>query len=521
MRLRISRISRPRSVRARTALASGLAALALFGAGAWEMGNVAYHQRMDQTRLEAKNEAGDLVENVTLDSSGAGNEAGLLPFELDSTGMYLDSSSGMAPFEPRGDRDGFFNMPKTFMPLPGTGNLLTPFWGSAVATFPRVKDGGSLAGSTLSVETATLTLDDYARDEGQAQAAFDQHTGSPSNGLVRAYVFVTPDAARQAQTSLDRFSYPAVPAVALLIAALAYYITGRALRPVERIRARTAAVTASDPRERVIVPETGDEIAALAGTINDTLERLEKASRTQRRFVADAAHELRSPLATLLTTLEVAETYPQKADWPRTVAEAAHQTRRLQALTDDLLLLARLDAAPDASPVLDRLVDVADLAHDLAAHCPERAVEVTAVDGSGGRALVVGHPMQLERLLRNLVDNAVRYAHSGVEVCVAVAGEDVVLTVQDDGPGIAPDDRERVFDRFTRLDDARARDTGGSGLGLAIAREIAERHGGTLAVGESAHGARLVARLPLAAGSVRMEAPTRRSSRTTPRRPDR
>jgi len=169
-----------------------------------------------------------------------------------------------------------------------------------------------------------------------------------ANARVEVYVFVTTGAAQAAVAALDRVLYPGIPAATLLVVAVAYVAARRSLRPVDQIRVRTAAVTATDPRERVAVPKTGDEIARLAATINTTLERLDAASRAQRRFVADAAHELRSPLASLLATLDVAEAYPERADWPETVAVGARQARRLQALADDLLLLARLDAAPGA-----------------------------------------------------------------------------------------------------------------------------------------------------------------------------
>jgi signal transduction histidine kinase len=480
----------PRSLQARTALAAGLAALVLFGAGAWEMGRVAYGQRMSQTRLEAQDEAGDILDSMTLSVWPGGDDVGQLPYEIDTTGGLVASSSGLTPFEPNR---------QAFMPLPGTGGSDSPFWGSTVAGFPEVggKPDSGLAGATLTVETATLPVSLLARGGG-TMTMFDTATGSPPNSMVRVYVFATTQFARQAQTALDRDVYPAVPAVALLVAAVAFLATRRALRPVEEIRVRTAAVTATDPRERVAVPRTGDEIARLAVTINETLERLESASRTQRRFVADAAHELRSPLASLLATLEVAEVYPDRADWPETVAVATRQARRVQALADDLLLLARLDSAP--IPTRDRPVDLAALAQDVATDFGTRC-PVGVRDETDGGALVHGVPLRLERMLRNLVDNATRFAKAEVQIEVSVQGAQVVLTVHDDGPGIPAEDRERVFERFTRLDDDRSRDTGGSGLGLAIVREIAERHRGTVrvqAADAADPGARVTVRLPLA-----------------------
>ena len=491
---RISRISRPkglrlpRSLRARTTLAAGLAAFVLFGAGAWEMGHVAYRQRMSQTRIEAQNEAGDILDGMTYSLWPGGDEEGQLPYEIDVTGGLISASSGLGPFEPGRE---------AFMPLPGTGGVNLPFWGSTVARFPRVagKAAAALSGRTLAVETATLPTSLLPRG-GESLSVFDMMTRSPPDGLVRVYVFVTTADAQAAQSTLLRDLYPVVPFGALLVAGVAFLATRRALRPVEEIRVRTAAVTANDPRERVAVPKTGDEIARLAVTINDTLERLDSASRVQRRFVADAAHELRSPLASLLATLEVAEAYPDRADWPETVAVASRQARRVQALADDLLLLARLDSA--SSPAPEQSVDLGDLAQDVAADFAARG-KVTVLDDSAGNAVVSGVPLQLERMLRNLVDNATRFAASEVKIALTVRGADAVISVRDDGPGIPVEDRERVFERFTRLDDDRSRDTGGSGLGLAIVREIAERHGGTVRLedGESEVGARLTVRIPL------------------------
>ena len=489
MRSRISGIRPPRSLQARTTVAAGLAALVLFGAGAWEMGHVAYRQRMSQTRIEAQNEAGDILDGMTYSLWPGGDEEGQLPYEIDVTGGLISSSSGLAVFEPGRT---------AFMPLPGTGGANVPFWGSTVARFPKLSRnrGGALSGQTLQVETATLPTSLLPRG-GESLSIFDLLTKSPPDGLVRVYVFVTTADAQSAQSALLHDLYPVVPFGALLVAGVAFLATRRALRPVEEIRVRTAAVTANDPRERVAVPKTGDEIARLAVTINDTLERLDSASRMQHRFVADAAHELRSPLASLLATLEVAEAYPDRADWPETVAVASRQARRVQALADDLLLLARLDAA--SSPAPEQPVDLGDLAQDVAADFAARG-KVTVLDetGSAGNAVVDGVPLQLERMLRNLVDNATRFAASEVRISLTVQGADAVISVQDDGPGILVEDRERVFERFTRLDDDRSRDTGGSGLGLAIAREIAERHGGAVTVDDSAAGARLTVRIPLA-----------------------
>ncbi|MBR7837294.1 HAMP domain-containing histidine kinase [Actinospica durhamensis] len=470
-----------------------------FSAAALEVRHLAYDQQMSQARSDARQEADAIL--AKLQPNGwviSDLQTGKYPYEMVSSQGLLASSSQLKPFEDGGH--------KSLMPQPPTVSGQQIF-GSTSVTFPRTaaSAGSALAGRTLTAQDVLTEVDGITMMHGVPLAY--AYPGTRDFVAVRAYVFVTPDAAEAAENALDRVLYPGVPAAALLVAAVAYVATRRALRPVEQITARTAAVTASDPRERVTVPATGDEIARLATAINSTLERLEAASRTQHRFVADAAHELRSPLASLLATLEVAEKYPAKADWPAAVRTAAGQTRRLRALADDLLLLARLDTAPQtsgntssaASARAGRPVDLAALVQDVASDFEGRRVAVSVQDDSLGAATVEGNAVRLERMLRNLVDNAVRFADAAVVISVAVDDGQAVVTVSDDGPGIAPADRERVFDRFTRLQDDRARATGGSGLGLAIAREIADRHHGSLRVLEPVGGgATLAARLPVA-----------------------
>ncbi|MEU3746825.1 MULTISPECIES: sensor histidine kinase [Streptomyces] len=287
-----------------------------------------------------------------------------------------------------------------------------------------------------------------------------------------------------------------VPLVAVLTGILVHVTATRSLRPVEAIRRELADITGQSLDRRVPVPPTEDVIARLAVTTNDTLDRLEQASARQHQFVADAAHELRSPLAGLRAQLETALRHPDSVtDWPEVVAGAAADVVRLQALTDDLLLLASHRAtAPAGEPV-----DLAALAEDLVReheHLPDATGLLLTCGAPAAPALVHGNPTRLERLLRNLLANACRHAETRVEVTVVDDGSRAVLTVTDDGPGIPPADRARVFDRFTRLDASRTRTSGGAGLGLPIARDIATHHGGTLTIEDSAHGARLVACFP-------------------------
>ncbi|WP_024755974.1 sensor histidine kinase [Streptomyces exfoliatus] len=288
------------------------------------------------------------------------------------------------------------------------------------------------------------------------------------------------------------------PAVGVLTGLLTHVTADRSLRPVEAIRQRLAHITSHSLDQRVPVPSTDDAIARLARTTNDTLDRLEQASIRQRQFVGDAAHELRSPLAAVRAQLESALQHPEGIDWPSVVRESVADVIRLQALANDLLLLAQMDGSPHTTPAAEE-VDLSSLAEDLIRelqHLPDaQGLELTC--DAPPSALVRGNTMQIERLLRNLLGNACRHARHQVTIRFWLEADTVVTEVTDDGPGIPPADRERVFERFTRLDEARSRSDGGAGLGLPIAREIASRHGGTLVVANSDRGARVVSRLPL------------------------
>jgi signal transduction histidine kinase len=290
-----------------------------------------------------------------------------------------------------------------------------------------------------------------------------------------------------------------VPAVVVLVGVLAWTLIGRALRPIEAIRSQVEEISATTMDRRVPEPGTGDEVDRLARTMNVMLGRLEEASARQRRFVSDASHELRSPVATIRTELEVALRNPDAADWPAVARGVLAEDRRLEWLLSDLLELARLD---EASPTPFEDVDLDDLALDAATRLRSSPSTVAglAVDTSrvsAGR--VTGSPRQLERVLRNLLDNAGRHAASIVRVEVTREDGEVVLAVEGDGEGVPPGDRERVFERFTRLGDGRSRDGGGAGLGLALVREIALHHRGTVSVTDGElGGARFVVRLPAA-----------------------
>ncbi|MBB5776114.1 sensor histidine kinase [Nonomuraea jabiensis] len=290
------------------------------------------------------------------------------------------------------------------------------------------------------------------------------------------------EGAEKALQTLYSALLPGVPAVLLVVAGMTWISVGRALAPVAAIRAKVADITARDLHQRVPVPGSKDEIAALATTVNGTLDRLETAVDTHKRFVADAAHELRSPIATLRARLELAE--PSEL-----TREALADVERLQSLAADLLILAKLDAG---EPLRAAELDLGQVAAEESVRARRRP-EVRLELDIEPDVVMKGSRAHLDRLVTNLADNAVRHAASTVRVRVHAEEDRAVLEVQDDGPGIPPEQREAVFARFTRLDEARARDAGGAGLGLPIARDIAHLHGGTLVYADSG----FIAKFPL------------------------
>lgn len=287
-----------------------------------------------------------------------------------------------------------------------------------------------------------------------------------------------------------------VPILALLVAAATYVFVGRALRPVEQMRATAAKIGASDLSHRVPVPESSDVVGRLAVTMNRMLDRLQSSQVAQRRFVSDASHELRSPIASLRALAEVSLAHPDDAELPRVAGGVLDETLRLERLVGDLLLLARADERG-----LRGANDVVDLDEILRAEVVRlRTTTGLRVEADAVAVQVPGSGAQLAQLVRNLVDNAARHARGTVGLTLRRQGSLAVLEVSDDGRGIPPQDRERIFDRFVRLDESRQRADGGTGLGLAIVREIARAHQGSVVVAGDPD--RTVFRVTLPAGGA-------------------
>jgi signal transduction histidine kinase len=286
-----------------------------------------------------------------------------------------------------------------------------------------------------------------------------------------------------------------VPLVVIALAVIVWVSVGRALRPVEVMRGEADQITATHLPGRLAIPRGADEIPRLARTLNEMLDRIEEGNRRQRQFVSDASHELRSPLSVIRQAAEVSKAHPDRLGVDELADEVLHESARLESLVSALLLLARLEneaTGPVESVDIDDLV----LTEVARARADDRSI---AIDASGvGAGRTIGNAVLLGQVVRNLLDNATRHARSAVRVSLTQADGHVRLVVEDDGAGIAPEERDLVFERFVRLDEARARDEGGSGLGLAIVASIIGSHSGSVSLDTApSGGARFEVVLPM------------------------
>jgi signal transduction histidine kinase len=309
---------------------------------------------------------------------------------------------------------------------------------------------------------------------------------------TRTVVAISPlaEVARSVEAVTRALSVTA-PLLVLVVAATTWVAVDRALRPVEQIRQQAEAITHSTLHDRLPEPTSAGEMHRLTATLNEMLERLEAGARRQREFITDASHELRTPLAAMRAELEIALAHANGAQWQSTARRLLTDQRRLEQLTTDLLMLARLEET-NGHP--DQRVDLASIvAAELDSTTPlELETDIRPVQVRGSAA-------DLTRLVRNLLNNAVRHADRRIAVRLSEHAGHAVLRVEDDGPGIPASDRERIFERFTRLDGSRARTSGGVGIGLALVRRVATAHGGSVTVGDAVlGGARFEVRIPAA-----------------------
>jgi signal transduction histidine kinase len=367
--------------------------------------------------------------------------------------------------------------------------VMTPA-GAVVAASPNMTGRPAVVRLAPGQSARVVTpLDD---DEFVAVAEGAQTSDGPRIVLVaRALVDVL-----DTTTVITRLLVIGLPLMVAVVALTTWFAVGRALAPVEAIRCEVDAISAAQLHRRVPRPTADDEIGRLAATMNRMLERLESARNSQRRFVSDASHELRSPITTIRQHAEVALAHPERVTAAELAEVVLAEQQRMQRLVEDLLLLARVD---EHVPLTRAAVDLDDLAFEEGHRL--RSATSKRVDTSGVNAVrVQGDADALRRMLRNVAENAVRHASSRVDVTLVERGEEVVLTIDDDGPGIPATERARVLQRFVRLDDARSRDEGGSGLGFSIVDEVVRAHGGSMSIEQSPlGGARIVITLPVQA----------------------
>ncbi len=388
--------------------------------------------------------SGDALAQARVNDLLAGAAAGELPATLDS----LDDESVAQVIDPRG------------VVLAASGNVV----GRAPLT--EVRGGGDLE---------VLTIEGPDDDETERYRVW-LAAGPSESGPVTVLVGTSLESVTEATRTLREALLVGVPLLLLLVASATWMIVGRALRRIDAITVAVDEIGESELHRRVPEHEVADEVGRLAETMNRMLARLEEAAVRQRAFVADASHDLQSPLAALRAQLDVARAHPDRYDVPMLALELQASSAELEQLVGDLLFLAVQDDGQQEPA--RALLDLDDLVLEESLRVRSGA-DVRVDTGGVSAAPVVGDASELRRLVRNLLDNAVRHAASTVTVTLSSSAAGVVLEVADDGPGIAEVDRARVFDRFYRGDASRSRQ-GSSGLGLAIAAGVARRHGGEL-----------------------------------------
>jgi signal transduction histidine kinase len=364
----------------------------------------------------------------------------------------------------------------------GVGQVFTRD-GTVLADSPNITGTGPITSSATSTRPVMRVLHGAPDDNQTEDYRVWTARVDTARGPVTVVAGASMESVGEASRTLRRDLLVGVPLLLLLVAAGTWLVIGRTLRPVEDIRREVASISDDELGRRVPVPGSGDEVSRLARTMNQMLDRLEDGSRRQHEFVADASHELQSPLTAMRTQLEVGLA-DGRHEWSATARRLLRDTGEMERLVRDLLFLARTS---DGGAVRrSGLLDLDDLVLEEAARV--RGTTTVRISTSEVSAAPVhGSADELRRLVRNVLENAVRHARSDVRVRLCAEPDGVRLEVSDDGPGIPPDERERVFDRFVALHEARTRGTG-SGLGLAIARQVADRHGGSLHVGAAAPG---------------------------------
>ncbi|MEM8925688.1 MAG: HAMP domain-containing sensor histidine kinase [Actinomycetota bacterium] len=449
-----------RSLRVRVVAVSTLVLVVVLAAAGWWIVELVDRQLRAELRQQSTATLDDLQRRI---ADGEDPATIVMPLATDGTEFVISD-----------DNDEWVNSTVTVQVFDESSGPVGPPEGPLGEGVPVAfqQEDGSFVVIPDDIRYATTTVEACAPDGGcyRLDALTPNVLVERAVGQVRAVLWVV------------------IPALALVFAGLVWLLTTRLLRPVDVVRARAERITSRTLDERIPEPGTDDEIHRLVTTLNGMLDRLDRGAQAQRAFVSDASHELRSPLTVLLGEAELATASDDPERWRAANVRAVEHGRRMETLIDDLLDLARTDETTLRRTELD-LDDVVQRA------AADHRHRVSTTDVEPVR--LWGDPGGLDRLFRNLIDNAVRHGNDRVVVTCRSDGDDAVVTVDDDGPGIPPDGRRLVFERFARLDESRARATGGSGLGLAIVQAVAVAHQGSVTVDDAPlGGARFTVRLP-------------------------
>ena len=455
-----------RRIDVRVAASAGLIAAALLVGGVLWFRTDMNRQQMSTNELMAQTEAGTLLTMAPQWDTTGGLLYDWLPFQLYRTDGTLVAQNNIDQLRTKG----------WTQPLP-----------SPAAPPPQGRLVQSDDGTTVSIPADTVTIiPTGARDQVLVRGDL--------NGY-HVYVYVTAHASEWPVTPMEPYLWWGAALAWLLITATAAVTVRLALRPVERMRREAARISSTADGARLSTAPRHDELGALAATLDTMLARLDESFRAQQRFTADAAHELRGPLTSLRAAVEIALAHPDDVAADQTLRHVLAETEQLQDLTDQLLAVSRARSAPvEPGVATDPAAAVGQV---LAGYRGPDADRVYVVDGRAAARSASIAPADLTRVLRNLLDNALRHAATGVRVDL---GDDepglVVLTVANDGAPIPDDERERIFEPFVRLDEARSRDDGGTGLGLTIVRGLVERAGGSVSARSRDGETTFVVRLP-------------------------
>jgi signal transduction histidine kinase len=489
LRRRWRRLTHPlRSVRVRITLAAALVTAVAVGTAGWLLVRSVEDTQLAQLRHDSNDSLDQVATRLEegadpRDAVEATSSAGFGFLEVtDESGQVVARAATLGPGGPS-------LLVRLSADRSGTGTDVSSESPDAVVSGepppPDIPEGAELSGALVGAD-------------GEVATSFERisRTVDTPSGQLTVTAAAPVDQVARSVDALRGKLVIGLPAVIALVAAVAWVLVGRALRPVDAIRAEVDEISASTMHRRVPEPDTDDEVGRLARTMNAMLGRLDAGATQQRQFVSDASHELRSPVAAIRAGLEVARRRPDRADWPAVADTALAEEARLEALLDDLLLLAAHDEN-GADGYRPAPVDLGALAIAEAQRPRPVPVEVVFWPDEAQVVTVDGDTGELDRAISNLIDNATHFATSMVHITLSSDHDTTRVVVDDDGPGIPPPDRERVFERFTRLDDGRARNHGGSGLGLAVVRSIVARHHGRVRVDDSPlGGARFVVEFP-------------------------